>query len=99
MGNATYAKPDGVPRTNYVGLVKEYIRDITLSSSYATGGDTLDLAAALGVNKIIDVDFDAVGGYNFKYTAGKILAYNGTTEIANTTDLSGVTSRATVKAK
>jgi hypothetical protein len=99
MGNATIATVDGIPRKNHVGLLQEYIRDITMSSSYATGGDTLDLAAALSVNTIIMVEFEPVLGYNFKYTSGKILAYNGTTEETNTTDLDGFSIRTKITAK
>lgn len=101
MGAATIAAITGVPRLEYMGSQKVLNREITMSSSYATGGDTLNLATALGLNRITQVVFEGDGGYTLVYDAanGKILAYNGTTQIANTTDLSSVAQRAKIFGK
>lgn len=81
MGTLTSSKPlrrgrtpDGVPGENRV-----VIRDLTLSSSYATGGDTLPTAASLGLKEIL---FVLVEGNVFTNSAGTLavpVRYNRST--------------------
>jgi len=66
---------------------------ITMSNSYATGGDTLNLESALGLNSIDSVVINPYNGYALQadLTNNKIKAYaSAGTEVTATTDLSGV---------
>lgn len=79
---------------------KLYHGTIALDSSYPTGGETLDVSG----NERFDVLIaDSVGGYVFSFVASsqKLLAYVGDNDagadgvlaqVANTTDLSAVTT-------
>ncbi|MEE9446241.1 MAG: hypothetical protein V3V19_11320 [Cocleimonas sp.] len=111
MGAATIAVVSNVPRVNRKGSLKELIRDVTMNASYATGGDTLDLAAALNLRSIIDVKFDTAT-YILQYdkTNGKILAYyadydagadGALIQVANAVDLAAALGaiRTTITAK
>jgi len=74
-----------------LGNSKGVIVGITFDSSYPTGGEDLT-AAQLGLSQVDALIEAGVGsaGYNFRFVSGKLLAYNGTTEIANATNLSTV---------
>ncbi len=68
---------------------------ITMSNSYATGGDTLNLEAALGLNSIDTVVISPYNGYGLQadLTNNKIKAYaSAGTEVTATTDLSGISA-------
>lgn len=71
--------------------------DVTFDSSYATGGESLT-PAMLGLSAVDKVNATSVGGRNFPYDRAnqKLQAYASTTEVANTTDLSAVTTRVEV---
>ena len=100
MGNVTVVVVDrGVK-----GSAKEVIADITMSSSYATSGDTIQAADILKIlpegealTELIEFDIDtkSLGGHGLTLdrTNKKVLAHNGTTEIANATNLSAVVGR------
>jgi len=70
---------------------------LTMSSSYATSGDTLALATEVGLKSLDDMLVEAssdadVSGYQIKVggtpASPKILAYTAGAQVANTTDLS-----------
>ena len=109
MGTATQAAITGVPRKEYIGTQKAYRRLITMSSSYATNGDTLELKTQLGVNRVLQVVFESDDGYILFYDRanGKVKAFYADydavadgplIEVANADDLSGVAHRATIYA-
>ena len=95
MGTATWTSK----KIGSLGNLRMRIGDVTMSSSYATNGDTLT-AGAVEMNEILVAEFPETftGGYELAYdrTNSKVKAYVITTgvEAANTTNLSGVTSRA-----
>jgi len=88
--------------TNFVKTVfgnkRVSICDAAMSSSYATGGDTLS-AAMLKLRAVESLNVQSKGGYIFSYdyTNGKLQAYAvGATgaalsEVANATNLASVT--------
>ena len=103
MGDATMAAISGTPRKEHSGSQRVYNRLITMSASYANpGGDTLDIPTALGINgRVTQVVFEKTLGYNLVYNAatGKILAYDGITEIVNAVNLSTVAQKAKIYVK
>lgn len=80
------------------GNKRENIADVAFDSSYPTGGESLT-PAQLGLTSVDVVLSDHKAGYNFVYDKAnqKLLAYNGTTQVANTTDLSAITARVVAK--
>lgn len=112
MGTATFARSTNDSIIS-LGNAKMYLGSVTLSNSYATGGDTLNLATALGVDKILRAILTVQSGssqYILRYdnTNGKVKAYyydydaaadGAAIEVAATTDLSSVTADATVIAR
>jgi len=88
--------------TNFVKTVfgnkRVSICDVAMSSSYATGGDTLS-AAMLKLRAVEFASVESAGGYVFSYdkTNGKLLAYwvgaTGTAmaEVTAATNLASVT--------
>ena len=68
--------------------------DITFDSAYPTGGEALTVGQ-LGLRSVLFFEAENRKGYNFEYDRanGKILAFNGTTQVANNADLSAVTTR------
>jgi hypothetical protein len=102
MGNVTTA----IVERQVKGSKYETTVDITMSSSYATSGDTIqaaDIAKILtpGGFALTDVkQFHAeigVAGHHayLDRTNKKITVWNGTTQIANAVDLSAVVFRCT----
>lgn len=83
------------------GNRKEVIATVAFDSSYPTGGESL-APSLLGFQAFDFVSFTNTGGYVFEFdhTNSKVLAYwvDTTTDgaplaqVANTTDLSGVTT-------
>jgi len=86
-----------VRNVNIEGARKAVTVDITFDSSYATGGEAF-VPDDVGLSVIDFADIAATGGRTFSYSAstGKILAYAGSTEVTNATDLSAVTVRARI---
>ena len=75
-----------------LGSAKGTISTITFDSSYPTGGEDLT-AADLGLTQVFGIiPMLGIGGYTFSFvqSTGKLLAYNGTTQIANAANLSTV---------
>lgn len=89
MGAATFAIT-GHERLGNKQVVKG---DLTFSSSYATGGDSLDLAAEVGLNEVTSMLVaDNATGLSFDLvattaTAPLVKAYSAAaTEVANATN-------------
>lgn len=83
--------------TNHViGNRREQTTDITLDNSYPTGGYALT-PTQLGVDGVTDfiIAFATNTGHTFTYDYAnkKLMAWNGTTQIANAVDLSAVVVR------
>lgn len=100
MGNATFARSTG-KRPQRVDLGRRQVSGtITMSDSYATSGDTL-VMTTVPFDHVTDIVVEGgaaatdTDGYQFKLggtaLAPKIIAYNTSGQIANTTDLSAVT--------
>ena len=70
--------------------------DLTMSSSYATSGDTPD-TSTLPLNTVNTMMIPGVVGsattLQYLTGTGKIKAYAGSSEVSNATDLSGITAR------
>lgn len=92
-----------IGKPDVIGRRKITFSDVTFDNSYATGGEsigggTLNVAA----NKIIGVSVlggnAASAAYRITYDTAnkKLLAYSGASQVANTTDLSGVVVRVAV---
>lgn len=83
-------------RTFVIGDHRAVIADVTFDSSYVTGGESLT-QTDLGLTRTLSFVSATVAttGHTcpYDYTNSKLLAFNGTTQIANTTDLSAVTTR------
>jgi hypothetical protein len=80
----------GTPVYHSIGDRWELIGTLTFSSTYAAGGDTLDLSTILsgvGVGVIDKVSIDLVNGYHlgYNYTTKKITVWDPSTnaELAN----------------
>ena len=83
-------------RTFVLGDHRAVIADITFDSSYATGGESLT-QTDLGLTRslVLLQASPATTGHScpYDYTNAKLMAFNGTTQISNATDLSSVTTR------
>jgi hypothetical protein len=95
MGNVALSNIGGL---GVGGDEKCYKVDITMSSSYATSGDTFD-SASIPLNTITRVLIPGTVGAatSLQWTGAgttKIIAYAGSSQVSNTTDLSGVTATA-----
>lgn len=88
-------------KTDLQGTVRAVYMEITLDSSYPTGGEAVDV----GLDRIWSAHLESDDGYIFKYDYAndKILAYyadydavadGALIEVADTTDLSAVVIRA-----
>lgn len=100
MGNVAVAIVDRGVRGN-----RKYVTaDVTMSASYATNGDTIvaaDIAKLLPegetLAQLLDFTFINRGasGHSLELDRAnsKVKAFNGTTEIANATNLSAVVGR------
>ena len=90
MGNATTSN---VIKT-IAGNRRLVTGKINMSSSYATGGDSLNLENALGLNTLESVVISPAGGYTLEadLANNKIKAYAGSTEVTAATDLSTVSA-------
>lgn len=91
MGNATVSN---VVKT-VAGNKRIVVGKINMSNSYATGGDSLNLESALGLNVIDEVVINPFNGYTLQadLANSKIKAYSsGGTEVVNATDLSSVST-------
>lgn len=97
MGACTFTK--ATPGDDVVGNKRIVEGTLTLSSSYATGGDTLNLATLVGLKTLDDMRINAgsgvtiAGGYQIKLggtpAAPTIQAYGSTNaEVAAATNLS-----------
>lgn len=79
-----------------VGNHRMVIADVTFDSAYRTGGTALT-ARDFGLNtQLVRIEAAATtGGHGcpYDYTNSKLMAFNGTTQIADNTDLSRVTTR------
>jgi hypothetical protein len=89
--------------TSYAdGNHRKVIADVAFDNAYRTGGLALtarDLGMGLFLSSV-DAQITTRGhGCPYDYTNSKLLAFNGTTQIADGTDLSGVTTRVTVIGK
>ena len=112
MGSASFSR-NTTDSIISLGDAKMYLGTVTMSNSYATGGDSLNLKTALNIDKILSVELSVQHGsaqYILKYDAtnGKVKAfyydYNAVAsgaaiEVAATTDLSAVTADAKIIAK
>lgn len=96
MGTATLSNPY---RLSVGGDLKVVKATLTMSTSYATSGDTLDIlgTAGIGLNSVDDVIITpqkegTVGGTNFVYNkaTGKVTAWDGAGQVNNTTNLSSL---------
>lgn len=106
MGAATVT----AKRRQYVGNRVRQSFDLTFSASYATNGDTLaasELAKIVPERKVVAdlvfvdyADFEASPSGHSVYldrTNLKVKAFNGTTEIANATNLSAIVVRGMIE--
>ena len=97
MGTATVA--NGVSTGDVPQQPQYLVRfELTMSSSYATGGDDLDVSSLLPDGATIShIWFEPDGVYHFKYDRAnaKVLAYEGAAginaEVSAATDLDAVT--------
>lgn len=89
-------------RNFVIGNRRQVVVDVTLDNSYPTGGYALSLAT-LGVDGVTDyvIATSTSTGHTFSYnySTSKLMAFNGTTQIANTTDLSAVVVRLIAQGK
>lgn len=101
MGTATFTGNATNP-TNVNGNLRVKQGTVTMSSSYATGGDALT-PGAIGLERIINWDINTDDGYILKYDKAnnKVLAYyadydagadGALIQVANAVDLSAVVS-------
>lgn len=93
MGTLVVTTPTTAePAESLSGDLRVVVGDYTFSSSYTTGGEVLDLAAAFGaVRGIVAVRVPPAGGYTFEYVAAtkKLKAYTTAgAEVAAATNLS-----------
>lgn len=101
MGTATIGVAGSVAGSpkpyDIQGTTKVFQRTLTLSSSYATNGETLNTKTILSLNKVFSiVPIDDVSGYVIQYDRAndKMKVYESGAdgaaldEVANTTDLS-----------
>lgn len=69
------------------------VGEIAFDNSYPTGGESITIPNAEYVH---DLAVTAEGGYTFPWdkstSAPKVLAYSGSSQVANATDLSALTS-------
>lgn len=65
----------------------------SFDTSYPTGGYALS-ANQLGLSKVFGLIAESPGGYDLQYnrTTGKLQVFNGSTEVANATNLSALQS-------
>lgn len=100
MGTATVSLVKSKKFRDANGKEKiELIVDITLSDSYATGGDDVNLSAYVNSVDVILLENSVVGSYLLEVDRAnnKIKAYSGVgTEVTSGTDLSSVSVRAVV---
>ena len=99
MGSATFTRDTGTRPQNVHRGRREVRGVITMSSSYATNGDTLTMTT-IPMDHVTDLVIEggasqaSTDGYQFilggTSIAPKIVARNTAGEIANTTDLSSV---------
>lgn len=83
-------------RTFVLGDHRCVIADVTFDNSYATGGESLtqtDLGLTRSLMSLAAGAATTGHACPYDYTNAKLMAFNGTTQIANTTDLSTVTTR------
>ncbi len=89
MGNATITKVfEGV-----VGNRKRSLLQVTMSNSYATGGDSASIENNVGFENIEAIILHQPAIYSVKYDEAnqKVIAYDaGGTEVVAATDLSSV---------
>lgn len=109
MGAFNFSKSfnDGIDYERNGVVVKGLL---TGSSSYATGGDTLDLKVKVGIKTVDDLLVEAgdilatTAGYSLKLDrtapgAPKILVYSAGAQVANATNLSAVTWRVRLRGR
>jgi len=89
--------------TSYVdGNHRKVIADVTFDNAYRTGGLALT-ARDFGMGVFLDsVDAQTTTRGHacpYDYANSKLMAFNGTTQIADNTDLTGITTRVTVIGK
>lgn len=89
-------------RNHVVGSRRQVIVDVTLDSSYPTGGYALT-PATLGVDGATDF-IQAVATttghtFSYDYVNSKLLAFSGGTQVSNATDLSAVVIRLIAQGK
>lgn len=94
---ATVGSPSGRPTTFAGAGLRGTRRPITFSASYTTGGEAVT-AAQVGLNSILfavatpsTASAGAVANVVWDQANGKLKALTTTAEVANTTNLSGVT--------
>lgn len=94
------AATTSVTKQGVWGDTKYGIVEVTLDSSYPTGGEAVDFVAALGWNSLtglVSINSTAATGYVPQWDGSKILMYEAGAdaaaldEVANTTDLSAET--------
>lgn len=82
------------------GVRRYWEGTVDFDSSYATGGESFNPSTSptIGVSSLDRIDWVSIApksGYTFEYSfhasTPKILAYSGSSEVSNTTDLSAVT--------
>ena len=100
MGNCTVSLVKSKKFRDANGKEKvELIVDITLSDSYAAGGDSIDLSPYVTSVDVILLENSVVGSYLLEVDRAnsKIKAYSGVgTEVTEGTNLSSVSVRAVV---
>lgn len=97
MGAVTMTVPAG-SQDGATSNVRQAFRDVTLSASYATNGETGITPGLMGMQVFNQVEIDACKTNNFlsyDYANNLLKAFVSSTgaEVANTTNLSGVTVR------
>lgn len=88
-----------VDDTQHNGDLRSSGMDYVFSTSYATGGEAIT-PAQFGLQTIAFADASvkvagtgSVTAVHYNVPTGKLLAYTAAAQVANTTDLSGVTIR------
>lgn len=105
MGAATFAAgagADGRPGTHAQGITHDGFRfvqgTLTMSASYATGGDTLNLATIPGgVKRLVRIEIPLVFGSVFHGGCGFTIQFGGTATAPLLKAIAGITTAAAIE--